>query len=347
MKKLVLLLSLSVCALGTKAQLSLSGASPYTQNFDGIATSLPTGWSCYYTPTSTSLGTLFAWSGDTKFGVWADTVGNPGTCQYCADTWGTGFKNSASADVAHATDTGGTQRVYTNRALAVKQASNTSSHPGYDPGAAFVLHLTNTHGITNLGVQFNLQSLDYTDPRTTTWTIDYGIGTSPTTFTPVTTTTGTWTTGNLSFTNNAVTASFGTALDNQSSEVWIRIVTLTATTGSGQRPCSGIDDFKLTWTGTATGTSAVATVAAQTDLALTVIGNPTSDKISFKYSTEEAGSYNLSIYDMSGRVLHNENVTAKTGAQQITVNGLNLAAGMYFAKMSNGNSSSVAKISVQ
>jgi hypothetical protein len=49
------------------------------------------------------------------------------------------------------------------------------------------------------------------------------------------------------FASTAVAVNFGTALNNLNQKVWIRIVTLAATTGSGNRPSSAIDDVQLTW----------------------------------------------------------------------------------------------------
>ena len=49
------------------------------------------------------------------------------------------------------------------------------------------------------------------------------------------------------FSNNTVTANFGTALNNQAGKVWIRIVVPGASTGGGNRPSTAIDNFKLTW----------------------------------------------------------------------------------------------------
>lgn len=40
---------------------------------------------------------------------------------------------------------------------------------------------------------------------------------------------------------------FGSALDGQTGPVWIRVVTVTGSTGSGNRATSGIDDFSLTY----------------------------------------------------------------------------------------------------
>jgi hypothetical protein len=47
----------------------------------------------------------------------------------------------------------------------------------------------------------------------------------------------------------------GTALDNQGSNVWIRIIALSVSTGSGSRDTFGVDNISLSWT-----MNAVATV---------------------------------------------------------------------------------------
>src|SRR5436190_997061 len=56
MKKGILLLALSFLGLAAQAQVILTGTS-YTQNFDGLGTGLPTGWTVYVDATNTSLGT--------------------------------------------------------------------------------------------------------------------------------------------------------------------------------------------------------------------------------------------------------------------------------------------------
>jgi hypothetical protein len=339
MKKILLLLSITAVVSTANAQLALVGASPYTQNFDLIGTSLPTGWIAYTGATSTALGTIYSWSGSTKFGVWADSITGP--CKYCSDIFGKGFKNSASFDGSAASDTGGVQRSRSDRAFAVKQ----TSAAGYEPGPAFVLHVANTTGISNLGLNFKLQSLDYTCARVTTWAIDYAVGSSPSSFTRVAVV-GDSTTGGFSFKSNNVSASFGTALDNKSQEIWIRIVNLNASTGSGSRTTTGIDDFSLTWTGSA-GAASVNDVNSQNEIGLTVLGAATTDNVTIGYNIPENATYNFAIYDITGRTRHSETINAKSGAQQFTVSGLHLAPGMYFAKMNNENSSSIAKIIVQ
>ena len=97
-------------------------------------------------------------------------------------------------------------------------------------------------------MSFLFQSLDATPGgRTATWRVEYGLGDNPSSFTTVTTAPATLTTNVGTFSSTPVTVNFGTALNNLSQKVWIRIVTLTATTGSNNRPSTAIDDLQLTW----------------------------------------------------------------------------------------------------
>jgi hypothetical protein len=160
-----------------------------------------------------------------------------------------GFKNFASATGLTATATSTVQNASTNRALGVRQTGTATA--GGDPGAAFAFLLANTTGKTNLKLEFLLQSLDGSTGtgRTTTWRVDYGIGDDPSNFTTVATIPATLTTayGTGKFSNTAVTVDFGNALNNINQKVWIRIVALTPTTGSGNRPSTAIDDVKISW----------------------------------------------------------------------------------------------------
>jgi hypothetical protein len=225
------------CAIGAlQAQVSLTGTS-YTETFDGIGTGYPTGWSVKLHATATALGT--------------DTVLTTTPIKWTSTT--KGVSNYASADGLAATDTlPATQNAATDRALGVRQTSSLG-----DPGFAFTVQIANTTDMNTFGLAFKLQSLDASSPRTTIWKVQYATGAAPTTFTDLTTTPATITTGGSTWSNTNVTASFGALLDNQSGPVWIRIVALTASTGSGNRPTSAIDDFTLTWTN-----GAATTVAA-------------------------------------------------------------------------------------
>src|SRR5205814_1045760 len=130
------------------------------------------------------------------------------------------------------------------RALGLRQTGTAGS--GGDPGAAFAFLLSNTTGKNNLQLQFNLQSLDVSSGRTTTWKVDYGIGQSPSAFSLATSSPATITTAGT-FSNTVVTVNFGTALNNISQPIWVRVVALSSTSGSGNRASTAIDDVKFTW----------------------------------------------------------------------------------------------------
>lgn len=99
----------------------------------------------------------------------------------------------------------------------------------------------NTTGFTLSQLSFDLMMLSV-QTRSTTWTIDYGLGLSPTSFTSLTT----WADpGAFGSTPVSITGSSLAALSNQSS-VWIRLVALGATTGSGSRDSIALDNFNLT-----------------------------------------------------------------------------------------------------
>lgn len=344
MKKSIFILALAAAAANAHAQVTLSGSS-YTQNFDALSAGLPSGWTTYNNATATTLGTLEALT-STLPGLPFQII--PDTIECAGLVLGGGFKNYPSATVINeginfCPPLPATAPTFTNRALGVRQVSPTNgTHPNLDPGAAFAVKIANTNGLTNFNLTFKLQSLDTSSTRTTRWRVDYGFGNTPTSFTAATAT-GTLTTGNKAFSNDTVTVNFGSALNNSSTPVWIRVAALTATSGSGNRPSSAIDDFKLSWTGTP---SAVANVSAAPALSLTVLGEATTGKITFGYNVEEAGMYELAIYDLTGRIISRQAVNAN-GEQQLTVTGLALTPGMYIAKMSNGNSANVTRVSVQ
>ncbi|MFZ4741811.1 MAG: chitobiase/beta-hexosaminidase C-terminal domain-containing protein, partial [Bacteroidales bacterium] len=231
------LIVMILMGMTVNAQITLSGSS-YTQDFDGIGAGYPTGWVVKLHATATSLGT--------------DTVLTTTKIKWSNTT--KGAYNYASADGLTATSDSAAQMSSTDRALGFRQTSTVG-----EPGIAFTMQIANTTNMNSFNLAFKLQSLDASSPRVATWKVQYATGTTPTTFTDLTTTPATLTTGGSTFTNTDVTVNFGALLDNQSGPIWIRILTLTATTGSGNRPTSAIDDVSLTWTnGVAT------TVAAPT-----------------------------------------------------------------------------------
>lgn len=238
-------LTLATSAARAQTPATLTG-SAYTETFDNLSAGLPTGFGVYTGSTSTSLGTP---------PTAAQLILTPGTATAWASTTG-GFKNYASADALPSGATTAQQTAAPDRALGIRQTG--SFGDGSPTGAAFVFQAANTSGKTDFALTFKLQSLDVTVARLATWQVDYGTGSTPSTFTKVGSVA---TTGSSTFANNLVTVSFGTALDDQAGPVYIRIATLAATTGAGNRPSSAIDDFQLSWN-TPTASTPVLTASA-------------------------------------------------------------------------------------
>lgn len=217
------------------AQINLSGTS-YSQNFDNIANGLPAGFFIKINSTSTSLGT--------------DANLTAAATQW--NVTGSGFKNYASAEGLTASADATAQNNSSNRAIAMRQSGTAGT--GGDPGAALVFQLANANGFQIFNLNFKIQSLDSTSPRTSTWTVDYAIGANPTNFTTIATNPAPLAIGNNKFSNTAVSVNFGNLLDNQPQNIWIRIVTLNASTGSGNRATTAFDDIQLTYQGSTDNT---------------------------------------------------------------------------------------------
>lgn len=230
----LLLLCSGVTVLSTQhlhAQTTL-GTSPYVEKFDNIGSGLPSGFQVFTGAATGTQGTAATLT--TAATAWNNTSG--------------AFKNFASADALAASETSANQSASTDRALGIRQTGSLG-----DPGAAFVFQATNTMHKTGFRLSFDLQSLDPGSPRSVVWKIQYGIGANPSSFTDAPAITDTskhtsLTTGGNSFFNDSIAVDFGNTLDNISDVVTIRIVTLAASTGSGNRPSSAIDNFSLSWT---------------------------------------------------------------------------------------------------
>lgn len=227
MKRFIVLLLFCVGLAGiTRAQITLSGIN-YSQNFDQAGAGIPNGWKI-------------------QTGATANTQGADQPLTTTATSWGTssgGFYNLASADGLTASSNATDQNNSTDRALGVRQTAAFG-----DPGASFVLQLTNTTGFYNFSLQFKIQSLDAGATRSVNWVVDYGTGAIPASYTTAATTPSIITTGNSVWGTANVNVFFGNALNNINTPVWIRITTLSASTGSGTRPITALDDVSLNYT---------------------------------------------------------------------------------------------------
>ncbi len=318
MKKITLLL-LAVFTFGyiANAQIVLTGTS-YSENFDGIGTALPTGWSVRTGATASVLGA------EAQFAVaaksWTDSQG--------------AFKNYASADGLTVGSDATAQNASSDRALGLRQSSSFGN-----PGGAFVMQIANTLDKNSFEMSFKLQSLDTSSARTTTWIVDYGIGTSPTIFTPIATVPATITTGTNTFSNTNVTINFGISLDNISQPVWIRITTLTAAAGpsGSNRASSAIDDVQLTWIEGAPTTTAApiftptpGTYFAPIQVSMT---SPTSGATI--YYTTDGSTPTIASTQFATPVAVSANTTFKAIAVKAGLDNSSVSEGVYVFGTSN------------
>ncbi|HVZ60269.1 MAG TPA: immunoglobulin domain-containing protein, partial [Terriglobales bacterium] len=292
-----------------EGQAVLSGTS-WTENFDSLGSGLPTGWSVVKSASATSLGTAVAFTTATT--NWSATSGEFANFASTSDGSGTTFDGSENS---------ATQAASPNRCLGVRQTGSLG-----DPGAAFLFQIQDTMGFANFQLSLDLNMLSL-QPRSTTWTIDYGIGSTPANFISL----GTYTDpGTFGATRR--TFSFGNALDNQSQTVWIRIVALANSTGSGSRDTFGIDNFNLSYTSfsdTHTAPSITTqppsrtTNNAGTSVTFTVAASGTAP---FTYQWFKDGDY---IYD------NGMNISGAATAALTLTGVLAADAGAYSVQVSN------------
>lgn len=320
-----LVISPVVCFWPTQgdAQLTLTGGT-YTETFDSIGSGLPTGWTGRTGASATALGTSAAFT--TGATSWADSGGS--------------FKNVAANDSGLLSSAStAAQAAATDRAFGIRQSGTVG-----DPGAAFTLQIGNTTGLGDFALSVNLEMLSV-QTRSTTWTIQYGVGSSPTTFTTLGTYSDPGAFGSTPFTLSGAPL---LGIANQSENVWIRLVALTSSTGSGSRDTFAIDDFSLTYaplvasnyifdidgavsgSGNPTGTydfsSANWSSSAAGDVATgTFTGNQVA---TFAAGTDGTAAYTVtvdSVVSVAGLSFEEGNVTLASGAGTLTLAGAGVA----------------------
>jgi len=242
-----LVCGLALCVQSIRAQVTLTGTN-YVQNFNSISNGLPAGWSVRTNATLTTLGTAAALN--TNAVNWNNTSGQFNN--YASTT------NNAGAP-ASSTDT--TQATFTNRCPGIRQLASGTLFG--NPGAAFVLQIANTVGLSNLVFSVDLNMLSV-QTRSTVWTIDYAVSNLPSSFTTLGTfpDPGTFGTTNETF-------SLGADANNQTNNVWIRIVALSAATGSGSCDTFGIDNFILNYSTSSVSPAPIYIQLAGTNVVLT------------------------------------------------------------------------------
>lgn len=288
-------------SLPAQAQLDLSTlGTNYTQNFDSIGSGLPAGWTVNTGATASNLGTVASFV--TAATTWATPTGN--------------FRNCASASIG----SGGTQSTATDRCPAVRQTGSFG-----DPGAAFELQISNTVGYVNFSLSLDLMMLSV-QTFSTVWSIQYGIGGAPTNFTTLATY---FDPGVFGTTHTNI--AFQNVLDNQPTNVWIRIVALSAATGSGSRDTFGIDNFSLSWN---TGTTSITnppSIISQPLPTTAVVG--TSPILSVGISGTPPLSYQW--YKNGSPLTDGGNITGSTNSVLTFSSVLHSNAGNYYVVITN------------
>ncbi|MCC6149073.1 MAG: IPT/TIG domain-containing protein [Planctomycetes bacterium] len=242
MLRLALLAALLLApALG--AQIVLSGTS-YSQNFNSLGSGLPTGITCRTPISATDNGYSIVPSPTPKEWHNASLQGN--------------FYNFASATGMTGSEDVATQNAALNRSLGIRQSGSygdASSNPPTPP--CFLFTISSTPGFTGFAMSLDLMMLSV-QPRSTTWTIEYRIGTTGT-FTVIGTYNDPGAFGTTPFSYN-----FGSALDNVNGTIELRVAALNSSTGTGTRDSFGIDNFSLTWSVAATPPPTITGIAPNT-----------------------------------------------------------------------------------
>jgi autotransporter-associated beta strand protein len=203
----------------TLPSITLTGTS-YTQNFDGVSAGLPFGWSVYTGASLSAVGNPAAFNVNPV--EWAATAGS--------------FRNSASATGLLGDDVLATQNASTNRAIGVRQTGGFG-----DPGASFNVALT-TLGKNITGLSFKAQLLS-SQARSTTWSVQVGLGAAPTSWETL----GVFNDPGAFGSTDIVFTEVDLAKMTNQPFVWVRIVALNNSLGGGSRDTFGIDDFSLTY----------------------------------------------------------------------------------------------------
>jgi large repetitive protein len=89
-----------------------------------------------------------------------------------------------------------------------------------------------------------------------------------------------------------------------------------------------------------------AEFATSNDAKFTVYPNPNNGAFNVSFNAEKAGTVNLQVLDLTGRVVFNSNVTATEGANELPVVLDGATSGIYVVKFRQGNVTGNAKINV-
>jgi len=206
------------------AQLTLTALS-YEQNFDALASGLPTGWTVHLGATASTLGT------ETNLTASATTWSSASTV----------FRNIASFEGGTTSDNTGAQTANTNRALGWRPINVTSQNTGARNGAV-MLHIEDTLGFRDFNLRITLFTANNVAAGDQSYSAEFRVGHSGD-FASI----GSYNTTNP-FADFELTASAAmlATWNNQNSPVYFRIRG-TSTSGTTNLDTLGIDSFSLTY----------------------------------------------------------------------------------------------------
>ena len=317
--KVIKLLTLSILSIVLASNRSLAqpvtlSGTNYSYNFDNIGAGLPGEWLVYTNAKSSQLGTLVSFLTSVT-NTWSGTS--------------FAFKNYASVtNTVGGTNFVGTEPISSqsntlNRALGVRGVG------AADPGCAFVLKIANTTGFGKFKMDVDMLLLN-AQGRSNNWTVDFGIspdGSSPaTSFTVVSNNFfGTYTNASAFGTYHR-TVDFGALLDDQPGPIWIRIVNLTGSIGSGSRPTVGIDNFNLGFTNIAIVVTPPVIVSAPANVSAYV-----GDTATFTVANSGTAPFNYQWYTPD----LNSPISGANSATYQIVGVTTNAAGNYYVIVAN------------
>lgn len=220
-KQIFFLISFLLIGGGVWGQLTLPAGTSYVQDFDGIGSGLSSGWSVRTGANSSSRGSSTTFFNDVGTNRWTSTTG--------------AFTNMASSDGLTESANNTDQDNSTDRLIGVRQTGSFG-----DPGVAFELEITSTTGKENFDLTIKHQMLNV-QSRSTTWSVQYSTNGGSSWSTA-----GTYSDPGV-WGSTEVTYDLGSSLDNIGTVVYLRVVALSGSSGSGTRDTYGIDDFELSW----------------------------------------------------------------------------------------------------
>lgn len=78
-------------------------------------------------------------------------------------------------------------------------------------------------------------------------------------------------------------------------------------------------------------TSSVAELSQ--DIKIVAYPNPATDRLSFNFENATTGTYNIAVLDITGKIVHTQDVNIGSAAATVSIESANWNAGIYFARV--------------